>query len=167
MRERARLFRQAAPDALVVYGTKAFANVALMRLLGEEGLGVDVSTLGELRFAQRAGIEGAHMVVPGNNKSDEELQAAAEAGALVVLDAPDEPTRAAEAGVERALVRVTPGVEAETHEAIRTGHHCAQPTMRRFGVNATVRPSLAFYNTHGEIDVLLDAIRKAPRRWGQ
>lgn len=51
--------------------------------------------------------------------------------------------------------------------AVRAGHHCAQPTMRRFGVNATVRPSLAFFNTHGEIDVLLDAIRKAPRRWGQ
>jgi diaminopimelate decarboxylase len=61
--------------------------------------------------------------VHGNNKSDEELQAAAKAGALVVLDAPDEPARAAEAGVERVLVRVTPGVEAETHEAIRTGHH--------------------------------------------
>ena len=122
LRERARLFRRAAPDALVVYGTKAFANVALMRLLAEEGLGADVSTLGELRYAQRAGIAGARMVVHGNNKSDEELLASAEAGALVALDAPDEPARAAEAGVRRVLVRVTPGVEAETHEAIRTGH---------------------------------------------
>ncbi len=123
VRERARMFRRAAPDALVVYGTKAFANVALMRLLAEEGLGADVSTLGELAFARRAGIEGGHLVVHGNNKSEEELRAAAVAGALVVLDAPDEPARAAEAGVRRVLVRVTPGVEAETHEAIRTGHH--------------------------------------------
>ena len=62
------------------------------------------------------------MLVHGNNKSDEELAAAADAGGLVVLDALDEAERAAAAGVERALVRVTPGVEAETHEAIRTGH---------------------------------------------
>ena len=131
LRERARMFRGAAPDALVVYGTKAFANVALMRLLAEEGLGADVSTLGELAFARRAGIEGERLVVHGNNKSDEELRAAADAGALVVLDAPDEAARAAEAGVRRVLVRLTPGVEAETHEAIRTGH-----SGSKFGLDA-------------------------------
>ena len=122
LRARARMFQRAVPEALVVYGTKAFPNVALMRLLAEEGLGADVSTLGELAFAQRAGIAGERLLVHGNNKSDEELRAAAEAGALVVLDAPDEPARAAAAGVRRVLVRVTPGVEAETHESIRTGH---------------------------------------------
>jgi diaminopimelate decarboxylase len=122
LRERARLFRRAAPNALVVYGTKAFPNVALMRLLAEEGVGADVSTLGELAFARRAGIDGERLLVHGNNKSDEELQAAAEAAGLVVLDALDEPARAAAAGVRRVLVRVTPGVEAETHQAIRTGH---------------------------------------------
>jgi diaminopimelate decarboxylase len=131
LRERARMFRRAVPDALVVYGTKAFSNVALMRLLAEEGLGADVSTLGELAYARRAGIEGDRLVVHGNNKSDEELRAAAEAGALVVLDAPDEPARAAQAGVRRVLVRVTPGVEAETHEAIRTGHRGS-----KFGLDA-------------------------------
>jgi diaminopimelate decarboxylase len=122
LRERARLFRRAAPGALVVYGTKAFPNVAVMRLLAEEGLGADVSTLGELAFARAAGIEGGRLVVHGNNKSDEELAAAAAAGALVVLDALDEPARAAAAGVRRVLVRVTPGVETDTHAAIRTGH---------------------------------------------
>ncbi len=122
LRERARMFQRAAPDALVVYGTKAFPNVALMRLLAEEGLGADVSTLGELAFARQAGILGERLVVHGNNKSDDELRAAAAAQALVVLDALDEPARAAAAGVRRVLVRVTPGVEAETHEAIRTGH---------------------------------------------
>ena len=122
LRERARMFRRAVPDALVVYGTKAFPNVALMRVLAEEGLGADVSTLGELAFARQAGIVGEHLLVHGNNKSDEELGAAAEAGALVVVDALDEPARAAAAGVRRVLVRVAPGVEAETHEAIRTGH---------------------------------------------
>ncbi len=94
-----------------------------MRILAEEGIGADVSTLGELRFAQAAGITGADLVVHGNNKSQAELEAAAEAGALVVVDSLEEIERAREARVSRTLVRVTPGIEADTHEAIRTGHH--------------------------------------------
>ena len=125
------MFLRAAPEALVVYGTKAFPNVAVMRLLAEEGLGADVATLGELAFARRRGSKAPRLVVHGNNKSDEELRAAAEAGALVALDALDEPARAAAAGVRRVLVRVTPGVEAETHEAIRTGHRGS-----KFGLDA-------------------------------
>jgi diaminopimelate decarboxylase len=120
----ARAYQEAAPDALVVYGTKAFPNIALLRLLAAEGLGADVATLGELEFALRAGVPPERLVVHGNNKSDEELRAAAEAGAgLVVLDELGEVKRAAAAGVRRVLVRVTSGVEADTHEAIRTAHH--------------------------------------------
>jgi cysteine desulfurase/selenocysteine lyase len=44
--------------------------------------------------------------------------------------------------------------------AVRAGHHCAQPILRRFGVEATVRPSLAFYNTHADIDALAAAVRR-------
>jgi diaminopimelate decarboxylase len=123
LRERARLFGAAVPGAGVFYGTKAFPNVAVLRVLAEEGLGADVSTLGELAFARAAGLEGDRVLVHGNNKSDEELSAAAAANATVVLDAPGEASRAAAAGVRRVLVRVTPGVDADTHEAIRTGHH--------------------------------------------
>ncbi|HEX7310670.1 MAG TPA: hypothetical protein VF232_05770, partial [Gaiellaceae bacterium] len=123
MRARARAYRSAAPEALVVYGTKAFPNVALLRVLGEEGLGADVSTLGELRFAQRAGVPGERLVVHGNNKSDAELVAAVDArAAYVVLDSVEELERARAAGVERMLIRITPGIEADTHESIRTGH---------------------------------------------
>jgi diaminopimelate decarboxylase len=69
-------------------------------------------------------VPGERIVVHGNNKSDEELRAAAEAGArFVVLDALDEIERAAAAGVQRVLVRVTPGIEADTHPAIRTAQH--------------------------------------------
>jgi diaminopimelate decarboxylase len=143
LRERARTMRQAVPEALVVYGTKAFPNVAVMRLLAEEGLGADVSTLGELAFARRAGIDGDLLFMHGNNKSDEELRAAAIAHAQVVLDAPDEPMRAAAAGVGRVLVRVTPGVDADTHDAIRTGHRGS-----KFGLDP---------------DAALDAIRDAQR----
>jgi diaminopimelate decarboxylase len=123
IREQARAYREAAPDALLVYGSKAFPNLAVLRLLSEDGFGADVASLGELELARRAGIAGDRIVVHGNNKSDDELGAAAGIGALVVVDALDEVDRAVAAGVRRALVRVTPGIEADTHEAIRTAHH--------------------------------------------
>jgi diaminopimelate decarboxylase len=119
---RARAYTRVDSEALVVYGTKAFANVAMLRLLAAEGLGADVSTLGELEFALRAEVPGDRLVFHGNNKSDEELRAAAEAGALVVLDALEEIDRAKDAGAARVLVRLTPGIEADTHHAIRTAH---------------------------------------------
>jgi diaminopimelate decarboxylase len=120
----ARAYVEAAPDAFVLYGVKAFPSVALLELLAAEGLGADVSTLGELAFARAAGVPGERIVVHGNNKSDEELYEAAKAGArFVVLDALEEIERAAAAGVEHVLVRVTPGIEADTHRAIRTAHH--------------------------------------------
>jgi diaminopimelate decarboxylase len=142
IRAAARAYRRAAPEAFVVYGTKAFPNVALLRLLAEEGVGADVSTLGELRFAQAAGIPGERLVVHGNNKADDELGAAAEAGALVVVDSLEELDRARAAGVTRTLIRVTPGIEADTHEHIRTGHHGS-----KFGLTP---------------DDALEALRRAP-----
>jgi len=47
--------------------------------------------------------------------------------------------------------------------AVRAGHHCAQPAQRHFGLESTVRPSLAFYNTHAEVDALVTALRELPR----
>jgi cysteine desulfurase/selenocysteine lyase len=44
--------------------------------------------------------------------------------------------------------------------AVRTGHHCAQPVMQRFGIPATTRASLAFYNTKAEVDALLAGLRR-------
>ncbi len=123
LRTRARTYREAAPDASVCYGTKAFPSVALLRLFAEEGLGADVSTLGEIRFALAAGVPGGGLVMHGNNKSDDELRAAVAAGAVVVIDSLEEIERARAAGAARCLIRVTPGIEADTHEAIRTGHH--------------------------------------------
>ena len=48
--------------------------------------------------------------------------------------------------------------------AVRSGHHCAQPSLRRFGLESTVRPSLAFYNTYEEVDVLFDVLKLLPKR---
>jgi diaminopimelate decarboxylase len=146
LRAQARSYRAAAPEAFVCFGTKAFPNVAVLRLFAEEGLGADVSTLGELRFAREAGIPGNRLVVHGNNKSDEELRVAAQEGALVVLDSLEEIGRARDAGVERTLIRVTPGIEADTHEAIRTAHHGS-----KFGVTP---------------DDAVEALRGAPQTEG-
>jgi diaminopimelate decarboxylase len=94
-----------------------------MRLLSEEGIGADVSTLGEMKYAEAAEIPPSQWVVHGNNKSDEELRFAAEKDAwLVVMDEPGEVERCVEFGVKRVLLRVTPGIEAGGHAAIQTGH---------------------------------------------
>jgi diaminopimelate decarboxylase len=140
---RARAYTGVDHDALVVYGTKAFPNVALLRLLAAEGLGADVSTRGELEFALRAGVRGERILFHGNNKSDEELQAAAEAGAIVVIDALDEVARAKAAGVRTVLVRVTPGIDAETHRAVQTAHAESKFGLVAGDALAAVRDALA------------------------
>jgi cysteine desulfurase/selenocysteine lyase len=48
--------------------------------------------------------------------------------------------------------------------AVRAGHHCAQPILRRFGLEATVRPSLAFYNTCDEVDAMISVVRRLSTR---
>jgi diaminopimelate decarboxylase len=153
IRAQARAYREAAPEALVVYGTKAFPNVAVLRLLLEEGIGADVSTLGELRFAREAGVPAERLVVHGNNKSDEELEAARDA--LVVLDAPDELDRARAAGVERLLVRVTLGIDADTHEAIRTGHHGSKFGLTEEQARGLIERDPAILGLHVHVGSLL------------
>jgi diaminopimelate decarboxylase len=123
IRGQAQAYLAAAPGALVAYGTKAFPSIAVLRLLAEEGLGADVSTVGELEFALRAGIAGERMVIHGNNKEDELLRRATDAGALIVVDSLDELDRSQALGGSRFLIRVTPGIEADTHEAVKTAHH--------------------------------------------
>jgi diaminopimelate decarboxylase len=135
LRARARALLAAADGGHVAFGTKAFANVAVLRLLREEAIRADVASAGELEFARAAGFHGEEIVVHGNNKDEAFLRDAAAEGATVVLDAPDEAVLAAAAGVQRVLVRVTLGVDADTHEAIRTGHHGSKfglpPTQAR------------------------------------
>jgi diaminopimelate decarboxylase len=140
---RARAYARVDPEALVVYGTKAFPNVAMLRLLGNAGLGADVSTGGELAYALQAGVPGERIVFHGNNKSDEELRAAAGAGALVVLDSLDEISRAQSAGARTVLVRVTPGIEAQTHQAIQTAQAESKFGLVADDAVAAVREGLA------------------------
>ncbi len=144
VRHQARSFRAAVGDeGRVFYGTKAFPNVALLRLLREEGLGADVASAGELAFARAAGLSGAELVVHGNNKDEAFLREAAAKGAPVVLDAPDEVELAAAAGVREVLVRVTLGVDADTHEAVVTGHHGSKFGLPEDEAEALVARALA------------------------
>jgi diaminopimelate decarboxylase len=114
----------------VAYGTKAFLCLAIARLVHEEGMWLDVSTLGELQVVLAAGVPASRLVLHGNNKSEEELGTALTAGVgRIVVDSFDEiarlgrlTERSGPTGVRpMVLVRVTPGVEVHTHEFVRTG----------------------------------------------
>jgi diaminopimelate decarboxylase len=93
----------------------------------EEGLHLDVASGGEMHVAMAAGVPADRLVLHGNNKSDEELRAALGAGVgRIVVDSFDELDRLDRlvddgAPRPRILLRITPGVEAHTHEFVRTG----------------------------------------------
>ena len=129
LRRRCRESRQAFGPR-VAYASKAFLCRAMAALAHEEGCCVDVSTGGELAVALAAGVPAERLVLHGNNKSVAELEAALEAGVgRIVVDSFDEIDRLSVlsgrrngAGPRpRVLVRVTPGVEAHTHEYVMTG----------------------------------------------
>jgi len=111
----------------VAYASKAFLCVAMARLVHEEGMHLDVATGGELHVALAAGVPAERLVLHGNNKSTEELRSARAAGVgRIVIDSFDELERLAALHAEdglvpQVLIRATPGVEAHTHEFVRTG----------------------------------------------
>ena len=127
LRARCREYRAAFGDGAVAYAGKAFLCVAMARLVAEEGLHLDVATGGEAHVAHRAGFPPDRLVFHGNNKSELELRLALELGVgRLVVDGVDELDRiealvASGLPRPRVLVRVTPGVEAHTHEYIATG----------------------------------------------
>ena len=127
LRARCREYRAGFGDDAVAYAGKAFLCVAMARVAAEEGMHLDVASGGEAYVAARAGFPAARMVMHGNNKSEAELRATLEAGVgRIVVDSSDELDRierlvAEGLPVPRVLVRVTPGVEAHTHDYIATG----------------------------------------------
>jgi diaminopimelate decarboxylase len=111
----------------VAYATKAFLCAAMARLAHEEGCLLDVATGGELHVALAAGVPADRLVLHGNNKSLDELRRACTVGVhRIVVDSFDELDRldalhADGVPVPSIHLRLTPGVEAHTHEFIRTG----------------------------------------------
>jgi diaminopimelate decarboxylase len=148
----------------VYYAAKAFLCTTVARWVSEEGLGIDVSTGGELLVALRAGVDPSRILFHGNNKSVPELQRALAAGVgLYVVDSLIEVERlamlAAEAGVVAdVLVRVTVGVEAHTHEYIATAHEDQKFGLSLAGGAAATavarvleQPTLRFRGLHSHI----------------
>jgi diaminopimelate decarboxylase len=137
----------------VAYATKSFLCTAMARLAYEEGMHLDVATGGEMFVARRAGVPADRLVFHGNNKSEAELRTALAAGVgRIVVDSFDEIDRLEalhREGLEPAtvLVRITPGVEAHTHEYIATGQDDT-----KFG----------FTVSSGAADLAIDRIRNSP-----
>jgi len=113
----------------VAYASKAFLCRAMARLACEEGMSIDVSTGGEMHVAESAGVPPDRLVLHGNNKAARELTHAVEIGVgRIVIDSFDEIGRLEQIasaargdGRPRVLIRVTPGIEAHTHEYVMTG----------------------------------------------
>ncbi|GFN23432.1 diaminopimelate decarboxylase [Thermanaeromonas sp. C210] len=131
LRQNCRRFHQAFVhkygNAEVIYAGKAFLTVAVCRIIQQEGLGLDVVSGGELYTALKAGFPPDRIYFHGNNKSYAELIMALEAGVgRIVVDNFFELEVLARLAEERGqkvpvLLRLTPGIEAHTHEYIRTG----------------------------------------------
>jgi diaminopimelate decarboxylase len=131
LRERAREYAQELSarwsNSRVVFASKAFPCTAVQRVMVQEGIGLDVAGGGEILTALKAGVDPALIVLHGNAKTTEEITMAVETGiGLVVVDGPDDVDRLeaiVPAGqTQDVLVRVIPGVTADTHAHVLTGH---------------------------------------------
>lgn len=141
IRARCRAYRGAmdthAPGGMIAYAGKALLCMAICRLVAEEGLGLDVVSGGELHTALCADFPVERLLFHGNNKSPAELEQALRAGVgTIVVDNEIELATLAELARAMAvrpkiLLRLTPGVEAHTHQYIRTGQ---QDSKFGFGI---------------------------------
>ena len=131
LRARAREYREELqrrwPNSRVVFASKAFPCTAVQAVMVQEGLGLDVAGGGEILTALKAGVDPALIVLHGNAKSTEELTMAVDNGiGLVVVDGPDDVDRLeaiVPAGrTQDVLVRIIPGITADTHAHVLTGH---------------------------------------------
>jgi diaminopimelate decarboxylase len=123
-RARARRYRKALRHAEVVYAGKSLLTIAVARWAREEGLGIDVCSVGELTAAIMAGVQPTHIVMHGNAKSPDELRAAVRVGVgRIVLDSCSEIVDLAGVGPrrQRVLIRVTPDIDIHGHRAVTTG----------------------------------------------
>jgi diaminopimelate decarboxylase len=176
LRARCREYRVAfGPDA-VAYAGKAFLCRAMAQLVAEEGMHLDVATGGELHVALHAGFPADRIVFHGNNKSTDELRAALDAGVgRIVADSFDELDRidalvATGARAPSVLIRVTPGVEAHTHEYIATGAHdskfgftVANGSAREAGLRAAKSAAMSFAGFHCHIGSQILALESFAR----
>ncbi|GAA1930877.1 diaminopimelate decarboxylase [Nocardioides lentus] len=157
LRGRAVAFRDAFAGWDVYYAAKAFWCTAVARWMAEDGLHVDCCSPGELTVALRGGVDPARIEYHGNNKTVPELRRVVAAGVgRVVVDSLTEVGRVAAVArdlgvVQGVMVRVTPGVEAHTHEYIATAHE-----DQKFGLSITTGAALeAVRRVHAEDSLAL------------
>lgn len=131
-------------SSAVKYAAKAFFNVAVARLLHEQGFGLDVVSGGELAIAQRAAFPMGHVAFHGNAKTREELDLALSNGVgSIVVDNLDELRLlshiTADARVSQCIgLRIEPGIPVETHAHIQTGQ-----INSKFGLPMDALPEVA------------------------
>ena len=139
-------FSRTAPlgvETHVYYAAKAFLSADVARWMREEGLRIDVATGGELALALAAGVQPMFLGLHGNDKSDDELATAVEAGVgSIVLDSAEEVGRVADAArragrVQAVRLRVNSGVHASTHEYLATARE-----DQKFGVALSQVPGI-------------------------
>jgi diaminopimelate decarboxylase len=128
IRTRMRLYKTEFkhPDfaTTITYAGKAFLTKAMVQIVDQEGFNLDVVSFGELMTALSVNFPPERLILHGNNKSTEELQTAIETGVgVIVVDNPDEVRRIKSLHPTRrlkVLLRVNPGIEAHTHDYIKT-----------------------------------------------
>ena len=112
------------PNSEVIWASKSLPLTSVFRIIGEEGLGVDIAGGGELVMALAAGVNPSKILMHGNAKTDDEIQMAVNAGVgTIVIDNFDDIDRLERIvkGEQSVLVRIIPGVLPETHAANATG----------------------------------------------
>src|SRR5690242_10958667 len=146
----------------VLYSAKAFASPQFLRVIAEEGLGLDVVSAGELHLAMKSGFPRERVHFLGNNKSVDDVRAAHAAGATIVIDGDHEfdILREVVPAGERAqvMLRLSPGVKPDTHDHISTGQldskfgfSIESGAARRAVETALAHPRLELAGLHSHI----------------
>ncbi|MFM9264675.1 diaminopimelate decarboxylase [Tychonema sp. BBK16] len=173
-------------ESQVLYASKAWSCLAVCAIAANEGLGIDVVSSGEIKTAQKAGVNPDKIYFHGNNKSRQEIQLAVESGCAIVADNwwdLETLTELAKSGEPtRVMVRFTPGIECHTHDYIKTGQIDSkfgfdpnsldevfsflskQPCLSCVGVHAHIGSQIFELQPHHDLaDVIVEAFTAAIR----
>jgi len=154
----------------VLYSAKAFASPKFLRVVAEEGLGLDVVSAGELHLALKSGFPRDRIHFLGNNKSTEDLRSAYAAGATIVIDGDHEFDLLREVVPEGkrspVMLRLSPGVKPDTHDHISTGQldskfgfSIESGAARQAVETALKHPRLQLVGLHSHIGSQIFALR--------
>jgi len=157
------LFKHKMVSTEIIYASKAFLNIAMCELIHQEGLSLDVVSGGEMYTAISAGFPTSKLYFHGNNKSLDELKLALDYHVgTIVLDNIDELNRLSSLIIKnqkiRVMLRINPGIDAHTHEYIRTTKNDSKFGVSIFDPSTLLliqtihnHPSLDFVGFHSHI----------------